>query len=66
MKDEGGTLDICDGDEITPINIWHTSYRFNAHTTYHRTGDFSGDRFTITFYSVRDFNLFSCFCNSPY
>ena len=52
---EGGTIDIYDGDNITPINIWHTPHRFNANTTYHKTGNFSGIRFTITWYTVKDF-----------
>jgi len=52
---EGGSLDVYDGDEIIPVDIHRKPYRFNANSTYHKTGDFKGDRITITFYSVRDF-----------
>ena len=52
---EGGSLDIYDGDEVIPIDIHYKPYRFNANTTYHKTGNFTKDRMTITFFSVRDF-----------
>ena len=52
---EGGSLDVYDGDEIVPVDIHRKPYRFNANSTYHKTGNFTGDRITITFYSVRDF-----------
>ena len=51
----GGSLDIYDGEEVEEVDIHRTPYNFNAGNTYHSTGDFSGDRITITFFSVKDF-----------
>ena len=53
---EGGSLIIYDeeGNEHTH-NIFHKPLVFNANQQYHRTQDFTGTRFTITFYNVKDF-----------
>ena len=51
----GGALNIHHGEEVEPIDIWRTPYMFDAGNTYHSTGEFSGDRITITWFSVKDF-----------
>ena len=53
---EGGSLIIYDeeGNEHTH-DIFHKPLVFNANQQYHRTQDFTGTRFTITFYNVKDF-----------
>ena len=52
----GGALNIHDGDDIEPIHLWRTPYMFDAGNTYHSTGEFSGDRITITYFTVKNFN----------
>ena len=51
-----GSLIIYDeeGNEHTH-DIYHKPLVFNANQQYHRTQDFTGTRFTITFYNVKDF-----------
>ena len=51
-----GSLIIYDeeGNEHTH-DIFHKPLVFNANQQYHRTQDFTGTRFTITFYNVKDF-----------
>ena len=51
-----GSLIIYDeeGNEHTH-DIYHKPLVFNANQQYHRTGEFSGDRITITWYTVKDF-----------
>ena len=44
-----------DGNEYTH-NIYHKPLVFNANENYHRTEDFVGTRFTITFFKIKDFN----------
>lgn len=51
----GGTLDIYDGDIMSSINVHHKPYKFNGSTTYHKTGDFEGMRYTITFFNIKPF-----------
>ena len=53
---EGGSLIIYDkeGNEHTH-DIFHKPLVFNANQQYHRTQDFTGTRYTITFYNVKDF-----------
>ena len=51
----GGTLDVYDGDIMSSINVHHKPYKFNGSTTYHKTGDFEGMRYTITFFNIKPF-----------
>ena len=53
----GGGLIIYDedGGEHTH-DIYHKPLVFNANQYYHRTEDFVGTRYTITWFSVKDFN----------
>ena len=48
MYDEEGNEHIHD--------IYHKPLVFNANENYHRTEDFVGTRFTITFFKIKDFN----------
>ena len=48
MYDEEGNEHIHD--------IYHKPLVFNANENYHRTEDFIGTRFTITFFKIKDFN----------
>jgi len=48
MYDEEGNEHIHD--------IYHKPLVFNANENYHRTEDFVGTRFTITFFQIKDFN----------
>ena len=52
---KGGTLDIYDGDIMSSIDVHHKPYKFNGSTTYHKTGDFEGMRYTITFFNIKPF-----------
>ena len=52
---EGGALNIHREAEIEEVDIWRKPYVFDAGNTLHSTGGFSGIRFTITFFSVKDF-----------
>jgi len=52
---KGGTLDVYDGDIMSSINVHHKPYKFNGSTTYHKTGDFEGMRYTITFFNIKPF-----------
>ena len=51
-----GSLIIYDeeGNEHTH-DIYHKPLVFNANQQYHRTQDFTGTRYTITWYCVKDF-----------
>ena len=52
---EGGALNIHHGEEIEEVDIYRKPYMFDAGNTYHSTGNFSNDRITITYYTVKDF-----------
>lgn len=52
---KGGTLDVYDGDIMSSIDVHHKPYKFNGSTTYHKTGDFEGMRYTITFFNIKPF-----------
>ena len=52
---KGGTLDIYDGDIMSSIDVHHKPYKFNGSTTYHKTGEFEGMRYTITFFNIKPF-----------
>ena len=51
----GGALNIHHGEEIEEVDIYRKPYMFDAGNTYHSTGNFSNDRITITYYTVKDF-----------
>ena len=51
----GGALNIHHGEEIEEVDIYRKPYMFDAGNTPHSTGDFSNDRITITYYTVKDF-----------
>ena len=53
----GGSLIIYDeqGNEHAH-DIYHKPLVFNANQQYHRTEDFTGMRYTITFFTIKDFN----------
>tara|TARA_R110000737_G_scaffold23882_1_gene42583 strand:+ start:40 stop:573 length:534 start_codon:yes stop_codon:yes gene_type:complete len=53
----GGSLIIYDeqGNEHAH-DIYHKPLVFNANQEYHRTQDFKGTRFTITWFTIKDFN----------
>ena len=53
----GGGLIMYDEEGNEHIhNIYHKPLVFNANENYHRTEDFVGTRFTITFFKIKDFN----------
>jgi len=53
----GGGLIMYDEEGNEYIHdIYHKPLVFNANENYHRTEDFVGTRFTITFFTIKDFN----------
>ena len=52
----GGTLDVYnDKREMNSIDIHNKPYRFNGSATFHKTGDFEGMRYTITYFNIKPF-----------
>ena len=54
---EGGELLLYDkkGNITDSINIKDTFYKFDGHT-HHSTNDFTGERYSLVFYSICDYN----------
>ena len=54
----GGALRVYDGDTDTykDIDIHNKFYKFNGSQVYHETGDFEGIRFTLTYFTIKNYD----------
>jgi len=55
----GGSLrvyDAGDSDTYKDINIHNKFYKFNGSEVWHETGDFEGIRFTLTYFTIKNYD----------
>jgi hypothetical protein len=54
--ENGGELRIYDDGDTHDIDIHEKPYKFDAGNVYHETCDWSGNRFTITYFTIKNYD----------